>query len=136
MYVHFIVGVYLKKKTFYLPIVTGIGAAVGVLMNFILVPHFAIMGAAWATFSAYFMMAVVLYIVNQHLYPIRYELTRIFKIGFVVTLLFLSTHLFHLEGHLAMRIILAIGYFPLLWIFRFLTIEEKTLLKKKLVRTK
>ncbi len=136
MYIHFIVGVYLKKKTFYLPIVTGIGAAVGVLMNFILVPRFEIMGAAWATFSAYFMMAAVLYVVNRHLYPIRYEFLRILKIIFVVSLIFVIQNGFNPESHLSIRIILTIGYFPLLWIFRFLTIEEKTILKKKLVRTK
>jgi len=94
------------------------------------------MGAAWATFLAYFVMAAVLYIVNQHLYPIRYELTRILKIIFVSTLVFFSNQWFHLDSHLTIRIILTIGYFPLLWMFRFLTVEEKTLLKKKLLSVK
>jgi O-antigen/teichoic acid export membrane protein len=136
MYIHFIVGVYLKKKTFYLPIATGIGAIVGVVMNFVLVPQFEIMGAAWATFSAYFVMAVVLYVVNQHLYPIRYEFLRILKIVFVVSLIFAIQNGFNLESHLSIRILLAIGYFPLLWMFRFLTVEEKVLLKKKLAKAK
>jgi len=136
LYIHFIVGIYLKKKTFYLPIATGAGAVVCVLMNFLLVPRFDIMGAAWATFLAYFVMAAVLYIVNQHLYPIRYELTRILKIIFVSTLVFFSNQWFHLDSHLTIRIILTIGYFPLLWMFRFLTVEEKTLLKKKLLSVK
>lgn len=136
IYVNFIVGIYLKKKTVYLPIVTGIGALIGILMNFLLVPHFDIMGAAWATFLAYSSMAVALYAVNQRLYPIQYEWTRILKIVFSVFLIFIVQRIWFDSSHIGVRLLLVMGYFPLLWIERFLNAEEKEFFINKFVRFK
>jgi O-antigen/teichoic acid export membrane protein len=80
VYNNFLAGIYIEKKTAYLPAVTMSGAAVNILANFALIPHLGIMGAAVATLTAYAVMAAVLYFVVHRIYPISYEWSRLLKI--------------------------------------------------------
>jgi O-antigen/teichoic acid export membrane protein len=75
-----VAGIYIEKKTTYLPGITFIGALVNVVANFILIPQSGIMGAAIATLLSYVVMAVGVYVVAQRVYPVQYELGRISKI--------------------------------------------------------
>lgn len=85
----FSAGIYLKKKTIYLPIITFAAAAVNVVMNILLIPAIGIMGAAVATLASYFTMSVMMFFYSQKFYTIKYEFTRIFKITFAVALTFI-----------------------------------------------
>jgi len=60
LYVNFMAGIYIEKKTSHLPYITGIGAAINVVVNFLLIPKFGMFGAAWATFFAYAGMALTI----------------------------------------------------------------------------
>jgi O-antigen/teichoic acid export membrane protein len=84
IFVNLMAGIYIEKKTSHLPYITGIGAAINVIVNLLLIPRFGMFGAAWATFFAYAGMALVIYIVSQKYYPVRYELGRLLKIGIAV----------------------------------------------------
>ncbi len=66
-------GVYLRKRTKYLPLVTGAAAAVNVILNYTLDPYYGMWGAAWATLGAYAVSALLLYCLTRRMYPIRYE---------------------------------------------------------------
>jgi O-antigen/teichoic acid export membrane protein len=77
-------GIFIEKKTKYSPLVTGVGAVVNVVANFLLIPPFGMLGAAWATFIAYFIMAVTMYFVVQRIYPVSYEFGRLWKLGCAV----------------------------------------------------
>jgi O-antigen/teichoic acid export membrane protein len=74
-------GIFIEKKTKYSPLITGVGAVVNVVANFLLIPPFGMLGAAWATFVAYFIMAMMMYLVVQRIYPVSYEFSRLWKIG-------------------------------------------------------
>jgi O-antigen/teichoic acid export membrane protein len=74
-------GIFIEKKTKYSPLVTGVGAVVNVVANFLLIPPFGMLGAAWATFIAYFIMTVTMYIVVQRIYPVSYEFNRLLKVA-------------------------------------------------------
>lgn len=78
IYVNLIAGIYIEKKTKYLPLITGLGAIINIAANFILIPYYGIMGGAIATFLSYFAMAVYIYFVTQKFYPVKYELKRIY----------------------------------------------------------
>ena len=78
----FSAGVYIEKKTKYLPVITFIGAGVNIVANYLLIPAIGILGGAWATFLAYLIMAFVLYLVAQRVYPMTYEFGRLAKIAF------------------------------------------------------
>jgi O-antigen/teichoic acid export membrane protein len=87
-------GIYIERRTKYLPAVNIAGALVNILLNYLMIPRFGIAGAAWATFLAYFAMAGMLYLATRRIYPFGYEWGRLWKIaavtaGFLLLSLFL-----------------------------------------------
>ncbi|MFC1565125.1 lipopolysaccharide biosynthesis protein [candidate division KSB1 bacterium] len=88
IYVNFVVGIYIKKKSKYLPFITGISAATNIILNYYLIPVYGMMGAAYATVFSYGLMAVLLLIVTRRFYPVNYEYLRILHIVFVIAILF------------------------------------------------
>jgi O-antigen/teichoic acid export membrane protein len=92
-YVNFVVGVYLEKKTKYLPYATVAGAIVNVAANFLLIPKFGITGAAVATLLSCVVMAVGIYFPSQRLYHVQYEwgrLTRLMLAACTVVVVYLT----------------------------------------------
>lgn len=87
-YLNFLIGIYLEKKTKYLPYITFAGMLGNLIANYTLIPHLGILGAAWARLIAYVIMSVALYIVARRLYFIRYEWLRVIKLGIVVVVIF------------------------------------------------
>lgn len=134
VYANFIVGIYLKKKTIYLPFVTGVGALVSVLCNVLLIPHLGIMGSALATFLAYASMACMLFFVSRRLYPIPYEAGRIVKLVLLIGLFFYLGTLRIGSLSFFYRAALLLSFFPFLWIFRFFNAEERAATKRFLQR--
>ena len=92
MYVNFQAGLYIEEKTKYFPLVTGIGAAANVIVNFLLIPVWGIYGAAVATLVSYFVMAAGLFIVAQRFYKINYEYSKIIK---VLVLILIITYTYY-----------------------------------------
>jgi O-antigen/teichoic acid export membrane protein len=91
MYSVFSAGIYIEEKSVYVPIITGLGALINVVMNFLLIPIINITGAAIATLASYFVMALGYYYVTQKFYKVKYELKRIghiFVAVFLVGILF------------------------------------------------
>jgi len=81
IYTNVSAGLYIEKKTRYLPVIMLCAAAVNVAANYLLIPSVGMMGAAWATFWAYLAMAVAGYLFAQKVYPIHYEWGRIVRIA-------------------------------------------------------
>jgi O-antigen/teichoic acid export membrane protein len=73
-------GLYLMKKTAYMPPMLLVPAALNIGLNFLLIPTLGMMGAAWATVIAYVVMITTTLIVSQRVYPIPYEWNRILKV--------------------------------------------------------
>ena len=130
VYTHFIVGIYLKKKTIVLPLITGVGALVSIAGNFLLVPFLGIMGAAWAAFFAYAAMAAALFFVSRRLYPIPYEWFRILKLIFLFAAAYAAGSVLS-----AIWIQVAILFvFPvLLWLLRFFNEEERAFIRQRII---
>ncbi|CAN5627081.1 oligosaccharide flippase family protein [soil metagenome] len=77
IYINLMAGIYIKKKTKHVAIVTFIAAAANVIFNFTLIPLMGMMGAALATLISYLIMAGGLYIYSQKNYPVQYEIKKI-----------------------------------------------------------
>ena len=75
--VNFSAGVYIRKRTRYLPAITGSAALANIALNFALAPIWGIWGAAWATLGAYMVLAALMYRVSRRLYPLQYEWGRV-----------------------------------------------------------
>ncbi len=54
--------------------------SINIIFNFLLIPRWGMMGAAWATVIAYVCMCTASYIVDEYYFPIRYEWGRILRI--------------------------------------------------------
>lgn len=69
-------GIGIRRKTWYAFYLTTISACINVALNLVLIPLYGSMGAALATFIAYLVLALLCYIVNQHIYPVPFEIDR------------------------------------------------------------
>jgi O-antigen/teichoic acid export membrane protein len=71
-YYHFSAGAYIKKKTSFFVQCTLAGSVVALVVNYWAVPEFGMLGAAWATASAYATMALaLLFLIRPH-YAVPY----------------------------------------------------------------
>ena len=66
-------GISIARRTIYLALLAGIGVAVNVGFNLILIPPYGMLGAAFATAAAYGVLTFLHYMVAQRLYPTPYE---------------------------------------------------------------
>jgi O-antigen/teichoic acid export membrane protein len=134
VYVNFLVGVYLREKTRYLPLITGLGAVSNIAGNFLLIPYLGMYGAAIATVVSYLLMVVSLYIVSNRLYPIPYELGRIAKLTAVVSICIVFGLAF--SPGLWVKIIVFVIFPILLYWIGFFDRKEIAVLRAKLFPTK
>ncbi len=86
------IGIYLTRQTKYSAIVNGVGLAVNITANLLLIPKYHMMGAAWATLIAFAVMYGISYFFSQQLYKIPYENGKLMKIlGLGLALYFISS---------------------------------------------
>ncbi|MFY7900802.1 MAG: oligosaccharide flippase family protein [Chitinophagaceae bacterium] len=78
----------LGKKTIAGAYITLIGAAITILINYTLIPHFSYMACAWATFFCYGTMMVISYQWGQKNYYIPYATKKLLAYLVLVTLIF------------------------------------------------
>jgi O-antigen/teichoic acid export membrane protein len=75
------IGLNLTKRTQYYPVATLSAAALNVALNFLLVPAYGIVGAAWANVAAYALQAAIAFAFSQRFYPVTYEYDRLVRIA-------------------------------------------------------
>ncbi len=86
VYINFMVGPVITKKTRVLMWITLLGAAVSITVNLTLVPRIGITGAGWAMALSYTAMAGALFTFTQKVYPIAYEYKKLAFIAAVCIL--------------------------------------------------
>lgn len=77
LYVNFMVGPVMTKKTRVLLWITLLGAATSITTNLTLVPHIGILGAGWAVALSYGAMAFALWSFTQKNYTVPYEYEKL-----------------------------------------------------------
>jgi O-antigen/teichoic acid export membrane protein len=122
------IGIDLKKKTKYLPFIVGISAIINFALNYILIPHYGMMGAAIATLISYLMLPIASYSVSKRYYPIKYEWSRITKIFFAAVLIYVACSYITNESAIIAGLIKTmttlLAYPVLLYAFKFFTPKE------------
>lgn len=132
IYVNLMPGIYFKKKTKYLPYITGVAAIANVICNLLLIPHFNMMGAAISTLISYVIMAVCLYFVSQKYYKIDYEKGKILFLIFFVSILI--SGFYYLDIHnLFFKLLIIIIFVSSVFIVKILKFDS---LKKIFVLSK
>lgn len=74
------VGITLRKRTIFAPIVIIIALAVNIGLNFVLIPRYGIMGATVATLLSYLVFCGLRYWASNMFFKVRYEWARVFTI--------------------------------------------------------
>ncbi len=74
------IGPRISKRTTKVALVAGISAVANIALNFLLLPHFGIVGAAMATMLAYALQAVLSYIVGRSEYYFPIDYVRLVKL--------------------------------------------------------
>jgi len=132
MYVNLTVGIYIKEKAEWMVLFTGLAAVANIGSNLYLMPHFGIMGAAFATLLSYVVMAGFIFAANQKIYPVSYEYGRI-----GITLLYMAGMLaiyYIFDPILIWRIVL-LALSPLLFLTGgFFSKQELNVLNKRFLK--
>lgn len=137
LYVIFTAGIYIEEKSMYIPLITGIGAAVNIGVNFLLIPVWGIMGAALATLASYLAMSIGLYIVTQRFYKIEYEIAKLTKIFSAILIIGgIYYYLFYTGQLLLIYKILLLVFFVLFLYFFVFEKKEIDFLRTKLAAFK
>ncbi len=68
----------LNNKTYFGAIISFVGVAITIWVNFKFIPIYGYWASAWATFLAYFFMAAISYFLGQRSFPIPYPIKKIF----------------------------------------------------------
>jgi len=128
-------ALYVKERAMTNAWITGVGAAVNVALDFLLIPRYGIWGGAWAVMVALVVSAVLQFVVSRRLLPgLRIpwrDLGRILLASAIVLPLWLvRTHLNHLVPLLAVLIGATLVQFLLLRLMRVFGPEERGLLLK------
>jgi O-antigen/teichoic acid export membrane protein len=70
-------GISFVRKTVLFPAVTGVAAALNIGLNFLLIPPFGMVGAAFAASAAFALLVFAYYWLGQRLYPTPYETGKV-----------------------------------------------------------
>jgi O-antigen/teichoic acid export membrane protein len=132
IYINLMAGIYIEKKTKYLPYITGISAIVNVIANFILIPIWGLMGSAYATLLSYIFMAVGIYIISQKYYKIEYEFSKIILIlslSICSYILMLISN-WYFNGSIPVKLAIFILFIVTLFVFGILKKSYLKIIKK------
>ena len=83
--ISFSMGITLKRKTQYIPVILSGVALTTLVANFLLVPRFGILGAGFAGLLSSIVFAILTYLVSQRIYYVKHDWIRAVK--FVVVML-------------------------------------------------
>lgn len=87
VYTIFTVGTGVQRKTWYIALVMTLAALVNVGINLVLIPLYGSLGAALSTLIAYILLTLVMYVVNQRIYPLPFQ-TGIFAVALLIGVAF------------------------------------------------
>ncbi|MFC1651162.1 polysaccharide biosynthesis C-terminal domain-containing protein [Candidatus Latescibacterota bacterium] len=134
-YVIMLAGVFIKEKTKILPIATFAGAAVNLGLNFVFIPRFGIIGAAYTTVIAYTLMVVILYFFSRKIYLIKYEFKRLGAV-FLITAIPIILSIVYVPGGIFagmfFKSLLFLMPFAAFYFAGFLRVEEKRYVRQKI----
>ncbi len=126
-------GILARGRTYIYPLVTGTSVLVNVALCILLIPAHGMMGAAWATLAAYIWHALLLGRISSSIAPVQPEWRRLGLIvgaGVVVWVGVMFLPELNLLPQIAAKIGVLALYPLLLWIFGFMSADERAALAR------
>jgi O-antigen/teichoic acid export membrane protein len=128
IYVNFLIGIYLEKKTHWLPFITGAATLINIASNLLLIPWLGMMGSAWATVLAYGSMALILYLKVRPIYPVPYEWGRLVHLSIWTAFIFFAQR-YLLPPAVSIKSLLLVAYIVGLFLTGFFKRQELAYLR-------
>jgi len=125
-------GLQFKSKTRYIALIVASAAVFNIVLNFILIPFFGMMGAAVATLVSFIFIVIAGYYYSNKFYPIQFEWYRIIKIIIVTLSIYGVSFIFNplpIVPRILLKFILLLLYPFILYIFNFYYDPELSRLK-------
>jgi O-antigen/teichoic acid export membrane protein len=119
VHLNFLVGIYLENKTTVIAWITLLCLLINLAGNYVLIPHLAMMGAAWARCAAYFFMAAALYPFAQRYFRIPYQWLKMVQLAVITALIFGIG--WNLPEYPGWRVLLMLSFPALLYASGFFT---------------
>ncbi|UCD37741.1 MAG: oligosaccharide flippase family protein [Fidelibacterota bacterium] len=132
LYVLLLPGIHLSARTHWVILFRGTGAILNVGLNLFLIPAWGAMGAALSTCIGFGAMALVTFFIVKHIYPVRYEWSRLARIALLLALGFVI--LYGLPPSWWRNLALTILFPAGLWITRVVSLDERDLFRQFLGR--
>ncbi len=76
-------GMTISRKMKYFAINTILAAVLNIVLNFILIPKYGMIGAGWATASSYLFLTLAYYFSSQKFIPLKIDWSKIIKLSFI-----------------------------------------------------
>ncbi len=123
----------IQNRMKYMPPIIISSAVLNLVLNYLLIPRYGMIGAAWATLISYFVLVLVQILVNLHFWYISYEYKRIAKIAFAGVLIYGCSLLIQTTNillNLGLKLVLLATYPLILYVLHFYEKRELTTLKR------
>lgn len=119
------VGINLKNKTFYFPMIMLIAAILNIVLNFLMIPKMGMMGAALSTLISFMALSLLVAYVSLRYYKIDYELGKIALLFlYWIGILFLNLHFVETFNNFTVKILMKFGLFLFLVYLYILSMEK------------
>jgi O-antigen/teichoic acid export membrane protein len=118
----------IRRRTSFIGATTIFCALVSTGLYMILIPHWHMWGAAWATFLTFGTMAACMFLAGQMVYKVPWEYKRILIMGgLAIVILLTSRYVATSSLYLNMLIkgVYSLCFFPILYFFGFFDAQEK-----------
>jgi len=120
----------LTGQTKFGALITIVGAAVTLVINFVFIPKYSYTASAWATLFSYGTMMIISYFLGKKFYPVKYNLKNIFFF-LSIALLFYAISLTYKSSISTTFELIINNIFVLLYCFIFYKFELPNLKKAK-----
>ncbi len=120
-----VLGITISRRTKYMALFAGLAALVNIALNFLLIPKYGMVGAAWATAGSYFLLSLLYLYTSQKLIYLKLPWQKIFKLvllSVVAIITFPLAWKYGFKLNLVAKIGEFVGFFVILY---FLGILER-----------
>lgn len=95
-YIVFVNPIFFAKKTKYLPLITLVSAGTNIVLNFLLIPHFGMIGAAYATLMASMSRIPLTYLLQKRMMLVHFEIGAMIRLCIAFALFYVANVTFDL----------------------------------------
>lgn len=114
----------LTDKTLYSVVIFTIGAAITLTLDFIFIPKYGYIAAAWSNFVSYFVMVIISYFWSRKYFPVNFNFPKIFFYSIFALSIYFLSKLISFDSS-AVKLLIN-NLFIIIYFFVFMKIEKIT----------